>query len=86
MNDLDWLEINEAFASVVLSWADELESDMDRVNPWGEAIADGHPLGATGAGLMCKMLAGLEATHGQFGLKDMCLGHGMSTTTILERV
>ena len=84
--DLDWIEINEAFASVVLSWADELEPDMDRVNPWGGAIAHGHPLGATGAGLMAKMLAGLEATDGQFGLQVMCIGHGMSTATILERI
>ena len=86
MNDFDWIEINEAFASVVLSWADELESDMDRVNPWGGAIAHGHPLGATGTGLMAKMLAGLEATDGQFGLQVMCIGHGMSTATILERI
>jgi acetyl-CoA acyltransferase len=86
MNDLDWIEVNEAFASVVLSWADELEPDMDRVNPWGGAIAHGHPLGATGAGLMAKMLAGLEATDGQFGLQVMCIGHGMSTATILERI
>jgi acetyl-CoA acyltransferase len=86
MADLDWIEINEAFASVVLSWADELEPDMDRVNPWGGAIAHGHPLGATGAGLMAKMLAGLVATDGQFGLQVMCIGHGMSTATILERI
>ena len=86
MADLDWIEINEAFASVVLSWADELEPDMDRVNPWGGAIAHGHPLGATGGGLMAKMLAGLEATDGQFGLQVMCIGHGMSTATILERI
>ncbi len=86
INDLDWIEINEAFASVVLSWADELEPDMDRVNPWGGAIAHGHPLGATGAGLMAKMLAGLEATDGQLGLQVMCVGHGMSTATILERI
>jgi acetyl-CoA acetyltransferase family protein len=86
MNDLDWIEINEAFASVVLSWAHELEPDMDRVNPWGGAIAHGHPLGATGTGLMAKMLAGLEATDGQFGLQVMCIGHGMSTATILERI
>ena len=86
MTDLDWIEINEAFASVVLSWADELEPDMDRVNPWGGAIAHGHPLGATGAGLMAKMLAGLEATDGQFGLQVMCIGHGMATATILERI
>ena len=86
INDMDWVEINEAFASVVLSWADELEPDMEKVNPWGGAIAHGHPLGATGAGLMAKMLAGLEATDGQFGLQVMCIGHGMSTATILERI
>ena len=66
--------------------ADKLEPDIDRVNPWGGAIAHGHPLGATGAGLMAKMLAGLEATDGQFGLQVMCIGHGMSTATILERI
>ena len=86
IEDLDWIEINEAFATVVLSWADELKPDMDRVNPWGGAIAHGHPLGATGAGLMAKMLAGLEATDGQFGLQVMCIGHGMSTATILEHI
>ena len=86
LEDMDWIEINEAFASVVLSWADELKPDMDKVNPWGGAIAHGHPLGATGAGLMAKMLAGLEATDGQFGLQVMCIGHGMSTATILERI
>ena len=86
IEDLDWIEINEAFATVVLSWADELKPDMDRVNPWGGAIAHGHPLGATGAGLMAKMLAGLEATDGQLGLQVMCIGHGMSTATILERI
>jgi acetyl-CoA acyltransferase len=86
IDDLDWIEINEAFASVVLSWADDLAPDMERVNPWGGAIAHGHPLGATGAGLMAKMLAGLEATDGQFGLQVMCIGHGMSTATILERI
>ena len=86
IEDLDWIEINEAFATVVLSWADELKPDMDRVNPWGGAIAHGHPLGATGAGLMAKMLAGLEATDGQLGLQVMCIGHGMSTATIVERI
>jgi acetyl-CoA acyltransferase len=86
INDLDWIEINEAFAAVVLSWADELKPDMDKVNPWGGAIAHGHPLGATGAGLMAKMLAGLEATNGQLGLQVMCIGHGMSTATIIERI
>ena len=86
IQDLDWIEVNEAFATVVLSWADELEPDMDKVNPWGGAIAHGHPLGATGAGLMAKMLAGLEATDRQLGLQVMCIGHGMSTATIIERI
>jgi acetyl-CoA acetyltransferase family protein len=86
VNDLDWIEINEAFATVVLSWAEELKPDMEKVNPWGGAIAHGHPLGATGAGLMAKMLAGLEATDGQLGLQVMCIGHGMSTATIIERI
>ncbi len=86
IQDLDWIEINEAFATVVLSWADELKPDMDRVNPWGGAIAHGHPLGATGAGLMSKMLPGLEATDGELGLQVMCIGHGMSTATVIERI
>jgi acetyl-CoA C-acetyltransferase/acetyl-CoA acyltransferase len=86
IRDIDWIEINEAFASVVLAWARELEPDMAKVNPWGGAIAHGHPLGATGAGLMAKMLAGLEASGGQFGLQTMCIGHGMATATIIERL
>src|ERR1700674_4327766 len=84
--DIDWIEINEAFACVVLAWARELHADMESVNPWGGAIAHGHPLGASGAGLMAKMLAGLEATGGQFGLQLMCIGHGMATATIIERL
>ncbi|MBI3526570.1 MAG: thiolase family protein [Betaproteobacteria bacterium] len=86
IRDLDWIEINEAFATVVLSWAKELNPDMAKVNPWGGAIAHGHPLGATGAGLMAKMLAGLEATGGTLGLQVMCIGHGQATATIIERV
>ena len=86
LSDLDWIEINEAFASVVLAWAREFEPDMAKVNPWGGAIAHGHPLGATGAGLMAKMVAGLEATDGTLGLQVMCIGHGMATATILERI
>jgi acetyl-CoA acetyltransferase family protein len=86
VQNLDWIEINEAFASVVLSWAQELKVDLSKVNPWGGAIAHGHPLGATGGGLMSKMLAGLEATGGQFGLQVMCIGHGQATATIIERV
>ena len=86
LDDIDWVEINEAFASVVLSWEREFKAAMDKVNPWGGAIAHGHPLGATGTGLMAKMLAGLEATGGQFGLQVMCTGHGMATATIIERI
>ena len=86
ISDLDWIEINEAFATVVLSWAHELNADMARVNPWGGAIAHGHPLGATGAGLMAKMIAGLEATGGTLGLQVMCIGHGQATATVIERI
>jgi len=86
VGDIDWFEINEAFATVVLAWARELKVDLEKVNPWGGAIAHGHPLGATGAGLMAKILAGLEATGGQFGLQVMCIGHGMATATVLERI
>ena len=84
--DIDWFEINEAFATVVLGWSREIKPDMDKVNPWGGAIAHGHPLGATGGGLMAKMLVGLEASGGQFGLQTMCIGHGMATATIIERI
>jgi acetyl-CoA acetyltransferase family protein len=86
IRDLDWIEINEAFAAVVLSWAKELNPDMDKVNPWGGAIAHGHPLGATGGGLMSKMLSGLEATDGTLGLQVMCIGHGQATATVIERI
>jgi acetyl-CoA acetyltransferase family protein len=84
--DLDWIEINEAFACVPLAWVREFQPDMAKLNPWGGAVAHGHPLGATGAGLMAKMLAGLEATGGTLGLQTMCIGHGMATATIVERI
>jgi acetyl-CoA acetyltransferase family protein len=86
LEDIDWIEINEAFATVVLSWAKELKANMEKVNPWGGAIAHGHPLGATGAGIFAKMLNGLEATGGTLGLQTMCIGHGMATATIIERI
>jgi acetyl-CoA C-acetyltransferase/acetyl-CoA acyltransferase len=86
LRNIDWIEINEAFASVVLAWAREFDPDMSRVNPWGGAIAHGHPLGATGAGLMAKMVSGLEITGGSLGLQALCIGHGMATCTIVERV
>ncbi|MBT7069464.1 MAG: thiolase family protein [Anaerolineae bacterium] len=84
--DMDVIEINEAFASVALAWAKELDVDMDKVNPNGGAIAHGHPLGATGAVLMTKLVHELERTGGRFGLQTMCIGHGMATATIIERV
>jgi acetyl-CoA acetyltransferase family protein len=84
--DIDVIEINEAFASVVLTWACELHPDMERVNPNGGAIALGHPLGATGAILMAKLLAELERTRGRYGLQTMCIGHGMATATVIERI
>jgi acetyl-CoA acetyltransferase family protein len=86
IDDIDWIEINEAFATVVLGWAREIKPDMAKVNPWGGAIAHGHPLGGTGAALMSKMLTGLEATGGTLGLQTMCIGHGMATCTIIERI
>jgi acetyl-CoA acyltransferase len=84
--DLDWIEVNEAFASVALCWAREFQPDMARLNPWGGAIAHGHPLGGTGGALMAKMLHGLEATGGTLGLQVMCIGHGMATATVIERI
>ncbi len=84
--DIDVIEINEAFACVVLAWAKEFKPDMDRVNPNGGAIAHGHPLGATGAVLMIKLLYELERIDGRMGLQVMCIGHGMATATIIERI
>lgn len=86
LEDMDVVEINEAFASVVLAWAEELKPDMSKVNPNGGAIAHGHPLGATGALLMTKLLYELERSGGRFGLQVMCIGHGMATATIIERI
>lgn len=86
LSDIDWIEINEAFATVVLSWERELKPDMAKVNPWGGAIAHGHPVGATGSILMAKLLSGLDSINGQFGLQVMCAGHGMATGTIIERL
>jgi len=86
LEDMDVIEINEAFASVVLAWAKELQPDMSKVNPNGGAIAHGHPLGATGAVLMTKLLNELERCKGRYGLQTMCIGHGMATATIIERL
>lgn len=86
MEEMDVIEINEAFASVILAWQAELHPDMDRVNPNGGAIAMGHPLGATGGILITKLLHELERIKGKYGLQTMCIGHGMATATIIERL
>ena len=86
ISDIDVVEINEAFASVVLAWLHEFKADPAKVNPNGGAIAHGHPLGATGAVLMTKLINELERRNGQFGLQVMCIGHGQATATIIERM
>jgi acetyl-CoA acyltransferase len=86
MDDLDLVEINEAFASVVLAWEKELHPDMDRVNVNGGAIALGHPLGCSGAKLMATLLNELERSGGRYGLQTMCEGGGMANATIIERL
>jgi acetyl-CoA C-acetyltransferase len=86
IGDIDVFEINEAFASVVLSWARTLGPDMARVNPNGGAIALGHPLGATGCGLVTKAVNELERTNGRRAIVTMCCGGGLGTGTLIERV
>ena len=86
MDDIDLVEINEAFASVVLAWEKELKPDMDRVNVTGGAIALGHPLGASGAKLAATLLNELERTSGRYGLQTMCEGGGLANATIIERL
>ena len=86
MDDIDIVEINEAFASVVLAWEKELHPDMDRVNVNGGAIALGHPLGCSGTRLMTTLLNELERTGGRYGLQTMCEGGGMANATIIERL
>src|SRR3984893_18200907 len=85
MSDIDLVEINEAFASIVLSWVDEVDADLSRVNPNGGAIALGHPLGATGAVLVTKAVQELQRTGGRYALVTMCCGGGLGTGTLLER-
>ena len=86
MDDIDLVEINEAFASVVAAWQRELDPDMDRVNVNGGAIALGHPLGSTGARLLTSLLHELERTDKSMGLVTMCCGGGLGTGTLIERV
>src|SRR5262245_1649546 len=86
LDDIDLVEINEAFASVVIAWARETGADPERVNVNGGAIALGHPLGATGARLMTTLLNELERTGGRYGLQTMCEGGGQANVTIVERL
>ncbi len=84
LKDVELIEINEAFASVVLAWMEEIQPDPSKVNIDGGAIAHGHPLGATGAVLMTKLVHELQRENARYGLQTMCIGHGMATATILE--
>jgi acetyl-CoA C-acetyltransferase len=86
IGDFDRIEINEAFASVVMAWLAETGADEDRVNVNGGAIALGHPLGATGARLMTTLLHELERTSGRYGLQTMCEGGGQANVTVIERL
>ena len=86
LDDIDVIEINEAFASVVLAWQRETGADLAKVNVNGGAIALGHPLGATGVRLMTTMLHELERTGGRYGLQTMCEGGGQANVTIIERL
>ena len=86
LDDIDLVEINEAFASVVLAWEKEHHADMSKVNVNGGAIALGHPLGASGAKLATTLLNELERTHGRYGLLTMCEGGGMANAPIIERL
>ncbi|NKQ58049.1 acetyl-CoA C-acetyltransferase [Amycolatopsis sp. K13G38] len=86
IRDIDVVEINEAFAPVVLAWLEETGADPERVNPNGGAIALGHPIGATGTRLMTSMLHELERTGGRYGLQTMCEGGGQANVTIIERL
>lgn len=86
LDQIDFIEVNEAFASVVLAWKRELNADMSKVNVRGGAIALGHPLGASGAKLATTLLHTLEDEGGRYGLQVMCIGFGMATATVIERI
>jgi acetyl-CoA acyltransferase len=86
MDDIDLIEINEAFASVIAAWRRELDPDMDRVNVNGGAIALGHPLGSTGARLITTLLHEMERTDKEMGLVTMCCGGGLGTGTLIQRI
>ncbi len=84
--DIDAWEVNEAFAAVVLAWAQELDVDLAKVNRHGGAIALGHPVGASGIRLFANLLAGLEHSGGRYGVQTMCESGGMANATLFERL
>jgi acetyl-CoA acyltransferase len=86
LEEIDAYEVNEAFASVPLAWAQDLAADPARLNPRGGAIALGHALGSSGTRLLTTLLHHLEATGGRYGLQTMCEGGGMANATIIERL
>ena len=86
IDDLDIVELNEAFAAQVIPCRDELGIDAERLNPFGGAIALGHPFGMTGARIMTTLLNGLDATDGTYGLETMCVAGGMGQAMIVERL
>ena len=86
LDDIDCFEVNEAFASVVLAWAEALGADLDSVNVNGGAIAFGHPVGASGGRLTANLIGSLEETGGRLGLQTMCESGGMANATLIERL
>jgi len=86
LDRIDRFELNEAFASQALACIRELDLDPDKVNPWGGAIALGHPLGCTGTRLITTLLNGLEESGGRFGIASLCIGHGQGMATLIERL
>jgi acetyl-CoA acetyltransferase len=84
--DIDLFELNEAFASQAVACVNELCLPMEKVNPWGGAIALGHPLGCTGTRLITTLLNGLQAGDGRYGIASLCIGHGQGMATLIERL
>jgi acetyl-CoA acetyltransferase family protein len=84
--DIDLFELNEAFASQAIACINELQLPIEKVNPWGGAIALGHPLGSTGTRLVTTLLNSLETSNGRYGIASLCIGHGQGMATLIERV
>jgi acetyl-CoA acetyltransferase len=86
LTDIDLFELNEAFASQAIACVNELQLSNEKVNPWGGAIALGHPLGSTGTRLITTLLNGLETSGGRYGIASLCIGHGQGMATLIERL